>query len=142
MYADVRAAMDKKESGRTAITQSCQIFVYAMILLIRQPAPEVADVLLWIPFAGKSPCRSHTVVCSRLFALVNVIIQPSCMTSLAETVEIIDTLSPRAWVEHLICVCVCDVLVKHLVRHAAVDEIEHRIVMPAAEMGWRKGVER
>lgn len=26
MYADVRAAMDKKESGRTAITQSCQIF--------------------------------------------------------------------------------------------------------------------
>lgn len=113
-----------------------------MILLICQPAPEVADVLLWIPSACKRPVWCHTVVCSRLFALVNVIIQPSCMTSLAETVEIVDTLSPRAWVEHLICVCVCDVLVKHLVRHAAVDEIEHRIVMPAAEMCGRKGVER
>ena len=71
-------------------------------LSIGYESPEVTDMLLGVPFVMERPCGCCRVVCAWLFALVDIVVEPSRVSTLTGAVEIVDPLSPWAWVEDFV----------------------------------------
>ena len=71
-------------------------------LSIGYERPEVTDMLLGVPFVMECPCGCCRVVCARLFALVDIVVEPSRVAPRTCAVEIVDPLSPWAWVEYFV----------------------------------------
>ena len=51
-------------------------------LSIGYERPEVTDMLLGVPFVMERPCGCCRVVCARLFALVDIVVEPSRVSPL------------------------------------------------------------
>ena len=88
------------------IKELCYLSSLLYPLSIRQPTPEAAYVLLWVPFASVGPCRCYAVVCSRFCALMDIIIEPTRVSAFTVAVEVVYAFSPRTWIKHFVCICV------------------------------------
>ncbi len=109
-------------------------------LSIGQHRPQIAYSLLGIPLTVKRPSGSDAVKCRCTLRLLQIIVQPTAMTSLTMTTIVINTLSPRTRIEHFVRISITNIAVQNLFRHLTIDNKELRVMMPTSENSGRLSI--
>ena len=110
-------------------------------MLICQHIPQVADALFGVPLSVESPKGCDGMKFRAAGSGIQIVGEPTAVAAITLTTIIIGTLSPRAWIEHLVGIGITDVGVEDIGRQLAVDEVELGVVVVASKGSGTLGVE-
>ena len=97
--------------------------------LISQHIPKVLNAFFWIPFIIKCPSSGNFMEGWLARSFLQVIVQPTAISSFSHTTIVIGALPPRTRIKNFIRVSITDVGINDLVGEFAINQVELRIVM-------------
>ena len=77
-----------------------------------------------MPTALEGPVGSNTMELRMLLRLLQIVMEPAAVATLPQTIIIVHTLTPRAWVKYFVGIGIAYVLVEDILREFTVEQIK------------------